>query len=123
VGLPFTADQVFVAFADYNRAFIVAVLALWVASITIVAHVSRDPSRRSILLIRRRTPGLLDRSSNGCKIPAARATLATSGMSCWRAGLDAFRVALQGRNADPNSPIRVRYRARRRRTPAHHLRD
>jgi hypothetical protein len=47
VGLPFTAEQFFGVFADYNRAFIVAVVALWVASLAIVAHVSRDPSRRS----------------------------------------------------------------------------
>jgi hypothetical protein len=46
VGLPFTAEQFFRVFADYNRAFIVAVVALWVASIAIVAYVSRDPLRR-----------------------------------------------------------------------------
>jgi hypothetical protein len=47
VGLPFTAEQFFRVFADYNRASIVAVVTLWVASIAIVAYVSRDPSRRS----------------------------------------------------------------------------
>lgn len=47
MGLPFTAEQFFGVFADYNRAFIVAVVALWVASIAIVAHVARDTSRRS----------------------------------------------------------------------------
>ncbi len=47
MGLPFTAEQFFGVFADYNRAFIVAVVALWVASIAILAHVSRDPSHRS----------------------------------------------------------------------------
>ena len=33
MGLPFTAEQFFRFFADYNRAFIVAVVALWVASL------------------------------------------------------------------------------------------
>ena len=47
MGLPFTAEQFFGVFADYNRAFIVAAVALWVASIAIVAHVARDTSRRS----------------------------------------------------------------------------
>lgn len=47
MGLPFTAEQFFRVFADYNRASIVAVVTLWVASIAIVAYVSRDPSRRS----------------------------------------------------------------------------
>ena len=47
MGLPFTAEQFFGVFADYNRALIVAVVALWLASIVILAHVSRDPSRRS----------------------------------------------------------------------------
>jgi hypothetical protein len=39
--------QFFGVFAAYNRAFIVAVVALWVASIAILAHVSRHPSGRS----------------------------------------------------------------------------
>jgi hypothetical protein len=47
VGLPFTTEQFFGVFAGYNRAFIVAVVALWVASLAILAHVSRDPSPRS----------------------------------------------------------------------------
>ena len=47
MGLPFTAEQFFGVFADYNRTFIVAVVALWVASVAVLAHVSRDPSRRS----------------------------------------------------------------------------
>ena len=47
MGLPFTAEQFFGVFADYNRAFIAAAVALWVASVAILAHVSRDPSRRS----------------------------------------------------------------------------
>ena len=47
MGLPFTTEQFFGVFAAYNRAFIVAVVALWAASIAIVAHVARDPSRRS----------------------------------------------------------------------------
>jgi hypothetical protein len=38
VGLPFTDEQFFGVFADYNRAFIVAVVALWLASIAIVAR-------------------------------------------------------------------------------------
>lgn len=47
MALPFTAEQFFDVFADYNRTFIVAVVALWVASVAILAHVSGDPSRRS----------------------------------------------------------------------------
>ncbi len=47
MGLPFTAEQFFGVFAEYNRAYIVAVVALWVASAAILVHVSRDPSNRS----------------------------------------------------------------------------
>jgi hypothetical protein len=47
VGLPFTAEQFFGVFADYNRAFIVAAVGLWLASVGILVHVSRDPSGRS----------------------------------------------------------------------------
>lgn len=47
MGLPFTSEQFFGVFADYNRALIVAVVALWVAGIAILWYTSRDPSHRS----------------------------------------------------------------------------
>jgi hypothetical protein len=47
VGLPFTSDQFFGVFASYNRAFVVVVVALWLASIGTLAFVWRDPARRS----------------------------------------------------------------------------
>lgn len=47
VGLPFTAEQFFGVFAAYNRAFIVAAVALWIASVAILAHVARRPPDRS----------------------------------------------------------------------------
>ena len=47
MGLPFTADQFFGVVADYNRSLIVAVVALWAASLVVVVHVSRNPSVRS----------------------------------------------------------------------------
>jgi hypothetical protein len=46
-GLPFTNDQFFGVFALYNRTFVVVVVALWLASMTTLAFVSRDPARRS----------------------------------------------------------------------------
>lgn len=45
--LPFTSDQFFGVFASYNRAFVVVVVALWLATIGTLAFVSRDPARRS----------------------------------------------------------------------------
>jgi hypothetical protein len=47
--LPFTTDQFFGVFASYNRAFVVVVVALWLASIGTIAFVSRDPGRRTLL--------------------------------------------------------------------------
>lgn len=45
--MPFTTDQFFGVFALYNRAFVVVVVALWIASIGTLAFVSRDPGGRS----------------------------------------------------------------------------
>ena len=45
--LPFTSDQFFGVFALYNRTFVVVVVALWIASIALLAFVSCDPLRRS----------------------------------------------------------------------------
>ena len=45
--MPFTTDQFFGVFGSYNRAFLVVVVALWLASIGTIAFVSRDPVRRS----------------------------------------------------------------------------
>jgi hypothetical protein len=45
--LPFTSDQFFGVFAQYNRTFIVVVVALWLASTATLVFVSRDPARRS----------------------------------------------------------------------------
>ena len=50
MGLPFTAEQFFDVFAEYNRAFIVAVVGWWVLSAAILAYVADDPSRRSARL-------------------------------------------------------------------------
>jgi hypothetical protein len=50
VELPFTNDQFFGVFALYNRAFVVVVVALWLASIGALAFVWGNPSRRSRLL-------------------------------------------------------------------------
>lgn len=47
MGLPFTSDQFFGVFASYNRAFVVVVVALWLASLGTLAFVLRDPARRS----------------------------------------------------------------------------
>jgi hypothetical protein len=47
VDLPFTIDQLLGIFASYNRAFIVVVVGLWLASVGTLAFVSRDPARRS----------------------------------------------------------------------------
>jgi Family of unknown function (DUF6064) len=46
-GLPFTSDQFFGVFAQYNRTFIVVVVGLWLASVATLVFVSRDPARRS----------------------------------------------------------------------------
>ena len=64
LGLPFTAEQFFALFADYNRPFVVAVVALWLASIAALAHNSRDPSRRS--------PRLVPLPGGGCPEDAPR---------------------------------------------------
>ena len=45
--MPFTSDEFFSVFAQYNRTFVVVVVALWFASAGMVAFVSRDPERRS----------------------------------------------------------------------------
>jgi hypothetical protein len=50
VGLPFTNDQFFGIFAEYNRAFLVVAIAFWLASIWALAFVSRDPAPRSRIL-------------------------------------------------------------------------
>jgi hypothetical protein len=47
VKLPFTPEQFFGVFADYNRASIAAAAALWLGSIVALAQVAGDPSRRS----------------------------------------------------------------------------
>jgi hypothetical protein len=47
VGLPFTSEQFLGVFALYNRAFVVVVVGLWLASLGTVAFVLRDPTRRS----------------------------------------------------------------------------
>jgi Family of unknown function (DUF6064) len=45
--LPFTSDQFFSLFALYNRAFVVVVVVLWLATIGTLTFVLRDPVRRS----------------------------------------------------------------------------
>ena len=45
--MPFTSDQFFGVFALYNRAFVVVVAALWIASVAVLTFVSRDPAGRS----------------------------------------------------------------------------
>jgi hypothetical protein len=47
VALPFTNDEFFKVFALYNRAFVVVVVLLWLASIGTLAFVLRDPALRS----------------------------------------------------------------------------
>jgi Family of unknown function (DUF6064) len=47
VGLPFTNEQFFRIFADYNDTFIVVVVTFWVASVATLAFVSQKPSDRS----------------------------------------------------------------------------
>jgi hypothetical protein len=47
VELPFSNDQFFGVFGLYNRAFVVVVVVLWLASIGTLAFVVRDPVRRS----------------------------------------------------------------------------
>ena len=50
MSLPFTAEQFFGVFAEYNRAFIVAVVGWWVLSVALPAYVAYDPARRSARL-------------------------------------------------------------------------
>ncbi|RPI49211.1 MAG: hypothetical protein EHM55_24190 [Acidobacteria bacterium] len=47
MGLPFTNDQFFGIFADYNDTFIVAAVAFWLASVLTLAYVYKDPADRS----------------------------------------------------------------------------
>jgi hypothetical protein len=47
VPLPFTNDQFFSVFAEYNRSFVFVVAVLWFASIGILAYVARSPADRS----------------------------------------------------------------------------
>jgi hypothetical protein len=47
VGLPFTSDQFFAIFAEYNRAFVFVAATLWMATVAMLVFVSRDPERRS----------------------------------------------------------------------------
>jgi hypothetical protein len=50
VGLPFTSDQFFANFADYNRAFIFVAATLWIATVAVLVLVSRNPEGRSPVL-------------------------------------------------------------------------
>lgn len=45
--LPFTSDQFFSLFAEYNRAFWMVVAASWLATVAALASVWRDPARWS----------------------------------------------------------------------------
>jgi Family of unknown function (DUF6064) len=47
VGLPFTPDQFFGIFAEYNRTFLFVVVVLWVGSAGALAAAWRDPPRHS----------------------------------------------------------------------------
>jgi hypothetical protein len=48
--LPFTAEQFFAVFADYNRAFGFVVIALWLTTAAVLALVWRSPARHSRML-------------------------------------------------------------------------
>lgn len=48
--LPFTPDQFFSVFAEYNEAFRPVVVALWVATIAALVLAWRQPERRSAML-------------------------------------------------------------------------
>lgn len=48
--LPFTADQFFRIFAEYNHAFWIVVVAMWFATIAILVLAWRDPERWSRLV-------------------------------------------------------------------------
>jgi hypothetical protein len=45
--LPFTSEQFFAVFADYNRAFGYVVIALWLATAAVLALTWRNPERHS----------------------------------------------------------------------------
>jgi hypothetical protein len=48
--MPFTIDQFFAVFADYNRAFFYVAVALWLGSAGVLAFVSQSPAGRSLVL-------------------------------------------------------------------------
>jgi hypothetical protein len=50
VNLPFTPEQFFRVFADYNQQFVVVVVVWWVATVGALALVWRQPERRSSYL-------------------------------------------------------------------------
>ena len=50
MGLPFTDDQFFAIFAEYNRVFVLVAGALWITTVAIVALVTRSPAKRSRVL-------------------------------------------------------------------------
>jgi hypothetical protein len=50
VNLPFTPDQFFGVFAEYNRAFVGVVVAFWAATVAVIVYAARDPARRSHLV-------------------------------------------------------------------------
>ena len=47
MNLPFTPEQFFSVFADYNRQFVVVVVVWWLATVGALALVWRQPERRS----------------------------------------------------------------------------
>jgi Family of unknown function (DUF6064) len=47
VGLPFTSDQFFAIFAEYNRAFVFVAATLWIATVGMLVFVSKNPEGRS----------------------------------------------------------------------------
>jgi hypothetical protein len=47
MSLPFSPDQFFGVFADYNRAFWVVVIGSWLATATALIAARRNPSHRS----------------------------------------------------------------------------
>ena len=50
VELPFTEGQFFAVFAEYNRAFVFVAGALWIATVAIIAFVTRSPATHSRVL-------------------------------------------------------------------------
>jgi Family of unknown function (DUF6064) len=51
VGVPFTSDQFFDVFAEYNRSFWFVALALWFVSAAVLAGAWRNPRRWSCALM------------------------------------------------------------------------